>query len=269
MTAHADIGLFGPDSVTWRIHSDPSSAIGGMRALLLQALNPRAMAAMDQHSGFRGDPWARLRRTSEYVAVTTFGDTAAAHAAAARVRRIHARIQGWDPITRRMYRADDPELLLWVHATEVQSFLVAYRRYGGRLTDEEADRYVHEMVRAAELMELDPSLVPRDVASLDRYVDEFDELAVTPAARDGLRVLLAPPLPALARPLWIVPAAAAIAILPAHARQLYGLPWVALLDPMVRLSVFALCRAVNLALPGSPHEREARARATLSASTSA
>jgi uncharacterized protein (DUF2236 family) len=258
--AGTDVGLFGPGSVTWRIHSDPSSAIGGMRALLLQALDPRAMAAMDQHSSYRTDPWGRLRRTSQYVAVTTFGDTASAHAIAARVRRVHSRIRGWDPVTRRIYRADDPELLLWVHATEVQSFLVAYRSYGGRLNDSDADAYVAEMVRAAELMELDPAAVPSDVATLDRYIAEYDALAVTPAARAGLRVLLAPPLPALARPLWVVPATAAVAILPARARELYGLPYVSLLDPVVRLSVFMLCRALNIALPGSPYEREARAR---------
>src|SRR5687768_9557676 len=116
-----DPGLFGPGSVAWRIQADPSSLIGGVRALLIQALNPQTMAAVAQHSNYKSDPWKRLMGTTDYVITTTFGDTAAAHAAVARVRAIHDAISGIDDVTGLSYRASDPELLLWVHAVEVHS----------------------------------------------------------------------------------------------------------------------------------------------------
>src|SRR5262245_45856666 len=119
--------------------------IGGMRALLVQALEPRAMAAVDQHSKFREDPWGRLERTTSFVMDTTYGDLATAEAACARVRRVHARIHGIDPHSGLQYAGNDPDLLLWIHAVEVDSFVTVYRRYAGRLSDEDADRYVVEM----------------------------------------------------------------------------------------------------------------------------
>src|SRR5215471_8839334 len=100
-----DAGFFGPDSVAWRLHADPVMLVGGMRALLVQALEPRAMAAVDQFGKFREDPWGRLERTTNFVLATTFGDTAAADEAAARVRGVHARIHGVDPHTGREFSA--------------------------------------------------------------------------------------------------------------------------------------------------------------------
>ena len=124
-------GYFGPNSVAWRLHSDPVMLVGGMRALLVQALEPRAMAAVDQFGKFREDPWGRLERTSNFVLATTFGDTVAADAAAATVRNVHAHIKGVDPHTGREFAANDPDLLLWIHAVEVESFVVAYREPHG------------------------------------------------------------------------------------------------------------------------------------------
>ena len=152
-----DVGLFGPDSVAWHIHADPVMLIGGMRALLLQALEPAAMAAVDQHGKFREDPWGRLERTTHFVMATIYGDTAAAEAACERVRKVHARIHGVDPVTGRHYSGSDPDLLLWIHAVEVESFVLVYRKYAGRLSEEDADRYVVEMGRVAEMVELPPA----------------------------------------------------------------------------------------------------------------
>ncbi len=256
-----DLGLFGPDSVTWRIHSDPSMMVGGLRALLVQALNPLAMAGVDLYSRFREDLWGRLDRTTEFVMVTTFGDTASAEKTAARVRAIHGRVQGIDNITGRPYRADDPDLLLWVHAVEVDSFLAAYRHYGGRLTTADADRYVAEMVRAAELVGLAAEAVPSSVAELDGYLEGVTGLLLTPAASEGMQVMLAPPLPLAARPLWKLIAAATVAIMPADIRALYGLEWFKPASLVLKLNVAALCRAINLVLPGPPQVRQARARA--------
>jgi uncharacterized protein (DUF2236 family) len=258
---NVDVGLFGPESVTWRIHGDPASLIGGLRALLIQALNPRAMAAVDQHSDFRTDPWGRLRRTSEYLTATTFGDTATAHRWAARVRAVHRRVHGIDPVTGRAYRADDPELLLWVHAVEVESFLLAYRQYAGPVSDDDADRYVGEMVRAAELVGLTAKEIPASIVELRDYLDAVTGLALSPAAKEGMRYVLAPPMPLAARPLWAVAATAAVAILPEEVRGLYGLRWWPIATPAVRACVYGLLRIFNVAVPPPPPVREAMARA--------
>src|SRR5205823_9741871 len=178
-----DLGLFGPDSVTWRIHADPSMLIGGIRALLVQALHPLAMAGVAQHSDYQDDPWGRLQRTVDYVVTTTFADRPTALAAGDRVRAVHSRVRGIDPVTRRPYRADDPELLVWVHAVEVHSFLAAYRRYGGRLTDEEADRYVTEQVRTAALVGLEGDIVPASLAALRAYLQGVEGLRASTYSR--------------------------------------------------------------------------------------
>ena len=255
-----DLGLFGPGSITWKIHSEPCTLVGGLRALLIQALNPVAMAAVSQHSDYRDDPWARFRRTSEFVMTSVFGSTEQVESAASRVRAIHKRISGTDEVTGRAYRADDPDLLLWVHAVEVHSFLTAYRRYGKRLSDEEADLYVAEMVRAAELVGLHSEDVPARLADLRDYL-RAQELVITPAAKEGLRFILAPPMPLPLRPLWLLPATAAVAILPERVRKLYGLPWVAPADPALRVSTAALFRVMGALLPPPPPIRAAYARA--------
>ena len=260
MSRSADPGLFGPGTVTWKIHADPSMLVGGLRALLIQALHPLAMAGVDQHSDYRDDPWGRLRRTTEYVTTTTFADTPTALAAGEQVRRVHAFVKGVDPVTGREYRADDPELLAWVHNVEVHSFLTAYRRYGGRLPDAEADRYVAEMVRVAELVGLRPADVPHDLAGLRAYLRGVDTLVVSEAARRGAAVVLTPPMPLPVRPLWAIPAAAAVSLLPRRVRNLYGLPWFPPADPAVRVAVYSLFRVLNTALPAPPPVRDAFAR---------
>ncbi|HKN48693.1 MAG TPA: oxygenase MpaB family protein, partial [Actinomycetota bacterium] len=188
--ARGDPGLFGPDSVAWRVHAAPSMLIGGLRALLVQALHPLAMAGVHQHSDYRDNPWGRLRRTSEYVLATTYGDTATAERAGAVVQAVHRRVTGIDPVTGRTYRADDPELLAWVHNVEVHSFLAAYRRYGGSLPAAEADQYVREMTSAAELVGLGASDVPATLADLRAYLAGVDGLAVTPWAKDAMGLVL-------------------------------------------------------------------------------
>jgi len=253
-----DTGLFGPHSVTWRIHADPVMLIGGLRALLLQALHPVAMSAVAENSDFRRDPWGRLRRTTEYLVATIYGDEETARRAAARVRALHRRVGGVDPTTGRGYRADDPDLLLWVHAVEVQSFLTAYRHYAHRISQADADRYVSEMVVAAELVGLHREDVPATWDDLESCIETYrDRLLPTPAAREGLRLVLAPPMPLPARPLWGIPVTAAIAVLPAFARRAYGLPWIPAANPAVRAAVTPLFRLLNVAVPPPPPVRAA------------
>jgi uncharacterized protein (DUF2236 family) len=234
--------------------------VGGLRAILVQALEPRSMAAVDQHSRFREDPWGRLERTTRYVVSTTYGTTAEAEAAAARVRRVHASIRGVDPVTQHAYSADDPELLLWIHAVEVESFLLAYRTFAGRVDRRDADAYVAEMARPAELLGLPASMAPRSERDLRDYLQSVRGLQVTPAARDGLRVVLYPPMRLAYRPLWTIPTTGALAILPGYARRLYGIPWFPPMGLPVRAGVFALSRALNAVTPPPPALRAARER---------
>lgn len=259
--APVDTGLFGPGSVTWRIHSDPSMFIGGIRALLLQALHPLAMAGVEDFGGFRDDAAGRLARTSAYVATTTFGTTAEAEAAGARVRAIHRHVRGVDAYTGLPYRADDPELLAWVHNVEVHSFLLAHRTYGSPLTDREADRYVAEMVAAARLVGLADDQVPHDLAGLRAALAGVRGLQVTPSARRGVGLVLSPPLRGVTAAMWPVLSAAAVGLLPGWVREGYGLRWFPPAAPAVRVAAFGLCRALHLTLGPPPEIRAAMARA--------
>lgn len=231
-------GLFGPGSVTWRVHGDPSMLVGGFRALLLQAVHPLVMAGFDDNSLFRDDPWGRYRRTGEWVTTVTYGTTSQAEKAGARLRRLHARIPpGVEPESGLAYRVDDPKLLLWVHCTEVESFLSTYRRCGGPLEPGDADRYVDEMRQSARLVGLDPGAVPSTEKDLhDYYAEVRPQLRVTAAARRNVIWGFAPPMPRWvawgtpARPVWAGLVALAAAMLPRWTRRLYGLPGLATTD---------------------------------------
>ncbi|MGI8869635.1 MAG: oxygenase MpaB family protein [Mycobacteriales bacterium] len=216
---------FGPTDPIWRVHADASMFIGGIRALLLQSLHPLAMAGVAGHSGYKGDPWGRLQRTSYYLAATTYGSDRVAGEAIDRVQRIHRHVRGRSE-DGRPYAAGDPHLLGWVHAAEADSFLRAHRRFGAdALTDAEADRYVEQIGQvAARLGVLDP---PRTVADLDQAVRAYrPELHSTPAAREAARLLLLrPPLPVLARPGYGGLAAGAVSLLPMWARLMLRIPW--------------------------------------------
>jgi uncharacterized protein (DUF2236 family) len=219
-----DDGYFGPASVAWRTSGDLSAPVAGLRALLVQALHPLAMAGVDQHSDWRADPVGRLAATSAYLAVTTFGERASAGRAAARVRRIHDRVRGIDPVTGQEYCASDPALLLWVHAGLVDSNIVARNLFGTPLTAGDADRYVEEMVVAAELIGVPAALVPDSVAALDRYFDQMrPQLRCTEAARQAAGYLLDPPgLDAEVAEIWQDIREAVLVSLPGWARESYG-----------------------------------------------
>ncbi len=187
----ADDGFFGPASVTWRISADLAAPVAGLRALLMQALHPLAMAGVDQHSNWRQDPVGRLAATSAYVTTVSFGERAAAERAAAIVRRIHERVRGTDPVTGRSYAAGDPALLLWVHAGLVDSAIAARQALGTPLPPGDADQYVAEMVVAAELVGVPALMIPASTAELDAYIASVrPELRCTPAAAESMAYLL-------------------------------------------------------------------------------
>jgi uncharacterized protein (DUF2236 family) len=225
----ADDGFFGPASVTWRLHADLTGPVSGLRSLLLQALHPLAMAGVDQHSEWRDDPGGRFASTAAYVVTTTYGDRAAARAAAMRVRKIHERVTGTDPVTGREYAAGDPALLIWVHAALVDSGLAAASRYGLTLSDADKDKYVAEMTAAAELVGVPPTSfadggAPASVAELGAYFEAVrPSLATSKSTADVAMYLLDMPdvEPELAD-VWEVLASAAVASLPGWARDMYG-----------------------------------------------
>ena len=265
-----DPGLFGPDSLTWTVHSDPSMALAGLRALLLQALHPLAMAGVAQHSGFNDDPWGRLMRTADFVGLSTYGETGEVRRAAARIRGMHKRLAGIEPESGTPYRVNDPKLLLWVHCCEVESFLTTAVRSGLRLSRDEQDTYYAEQTIGATLVGLDEQDVPDSVDAMERYFAAVrPQLRVTKAARDAARFVLWPPMPTLvtlgtpARPAWVAMAAAAAAMLPRWAREMYGVPGIATSDRAATAAGLAL-RSGMLVLPErllhGPHHRAARAR---------
>ncbi|MEU6845288.1 oxygenase MpaB family protein [Streptomyces sp. NPDC046716] len=207
-----------------RVHADSAMFVGGLSALLLQTLHPSAMAAVATHSGFRGDPWGRLHRTSTFLATTTYGTADSAQAACDRLNAVHARIQG---VTDQgvAYRASDPHLLEWVHIAEIASFLRAHQRFASsRLTRSECDQYVAQTARVAEALGV--SEPPRSVAELGaRFAAYRAELRATPEALDTARyLLLDPPLPVPALPFYAALASNAIALLPRWAAAELRLP---------------------------------------------
>lgn len=207
----------------WRVHEDAAMFPGGVAALLVQMLHPAAMAGVAGHSGYRGDPWGRLARTSTYLATTTFGTIEHAEEHIATVRAVHERVRGKDH-TGRAYRASDPHLLMWVHLAEVDSFLRAFQAYAkDPLTPSEADQYVRQTGVSARLLGvLEP---PATVDELRTALDGYrDELELTDAARDSARfLLLHPPLPWTARPGYAAILAGGIAVMPDWARQIFGI----------------------------------------------
>ncbi|WP_427917901.1 oxygenase MpaB family protein [Streptomyces sp. cg40] len=224
-----DPGLFGPDSVTWQMHGDPMMWVAGVRALYLQALHPRAVRGVMQNSDFRRDAWGRLMRTANFVGTLTYGTTEAAEKAGARVRKIHSMLGATDPDTGERYGIDEPELLLWVHCAEVDSYLDVLRRSGFRLTDAQADRYLAEQRESARLVGLDPAAVPGDRAGLAACFEQIGPaLAAGPEAREVDDFLLRPPTHPLLVParelLWRRVAHLAYASLPPYAHRLYGRP---------------------------------------------
>ena len=224
---------FTPDDPIWRVHADAAMFPGGIRALLLQSLHPLAMAGVAGHSGYKGDPWGRLQRTSEFLATTTFGTIDHAEEQIARVRSIHERVRG-KTADGRPYSASDPHLLAWVHAAEADSFLTAYQRYAvSPLTDAEADRYVEQGgIVARALGVVDP---PTTVAELRATIEGYrPELESTEAAREAARFLLVhPPLPLAAKPGYAALAAGAVAMLPRWARRPLRLPWLPVTERLV------------------------------------
>jgi uncharacterized protein (DUF2236 family) len=247
---------FAEDRPIRRVHGDSAMFVGGIRALLLQSLHPLAMAGVAGHSGYQGDPWGRLQRTSYFLAVTTFGRASDAKATTDRIKAIHQRVTGTAP-DGRPYAASDPHLLTWVHIAEADSFLRAHSRFGAQPLDQAGrDGYVADLARiAVELGVPDP---PRTEAELAMRISQYrSELRGTPEARAAARfLLLTPPLPVIARAPYAVLAAAATSLLPGWARRPLYLPRLPLTETaVVRPAAHAVIHGIRWAISSPPAAR--------------
>ncbi|MFC5994970.1 oxygenase MpaB family protein [Pseudonocardia hispaniensis] len=252
-TTSRDVGLFGPDSVTWRVHVEPVLWVAGFRALLLQSLHPRVMRGTFQNSALF-DPrkaWPRFQRTIEFVEVRTFGSTAEVEAAAARVRRLHAALRGYDPDTNSTFRLDEPAGLLFVHCAEIDSYAEIARR-AGIVDDAGVERYLAESVRAARVIGLADA--PGSRTEMRAYFQRVrPQLRLTDEARRATENLLAPKGSAPQAVKMAVPAVAlaALATLPRWARRMYGLPGLPSTDVSMTVTLRILQTVIAL-LPDAP-----------------
>lgn len=239
-----DFGLFGPQSVTWKIMGEPVMWVAGMRALYLQALHPRVMKGTWQNTSFSrpDEAWGRFTRTIKFVQTRTYGTVAEVERAGRRVRKIHSALTGIDSDGSE-FRLDEPELLLWVHCAEIASEADVARRSGVQVSPAELDVFVDEQRRSAEVVGLDPSSVPASMADLDDYFRQMrPRIYACAEAKQALRQSFTPKVPLLFLPVRVIAPPVnllAFASLPPWARQMYGVPTLPLSDAAVTLALRA------------------------------
>jgi uncharacterized protein (DUF2236 family) len=222
----SDAGFFAPDSATWAVHGGMSTIVAGIRALLVQALHPGALAGVADHSRYREDPFGRLAGTIRWIYTVSHGDTGTARAASDFVLRLHEKVHGEyvdGHGTARPYTANDPDLLRWVHLAFADSFLRTAQLWGSPIPGG-PDAYVREWATAGELMHVsDPPTSDRELREqLDGYLDRGD-LVVTDRTRDVVRFIRNPPLARLLRPGYRVLFQGAVASLDPRHRAMLGL----------------------------------------------
>jgi uncharacterized protein (DUF2236 family) len=243
-------GLYGPGDVTWRVNREMVLLAGGPRALLLQVAHPLVAAGVAEHSGYREDPWGRLYRTLDVTTRIVFGDGNTSRAAARQLRAVHARVRG-RAADGTPYDARDPDLLLWVWATLVDTSIIVYTRYVGPLSADDLDRYCDEQRRFGRAVGIPAGRFPTGHAGLRAYVDDMvgRELRVTEVGRDVARATLRPPLPLPARlPAGELLGLLTVGLLPPRLRTEYGLRW----DPARAALLGASTAAVRRLLPLLP-----------------
>jgi len=224
MATGTDEGYFGPESAAWAVHGSLPTLVGGVRALLMQALHPGALAGVHQHSRYQEDALGRLAGTTQWLTVVTFGDKAAADRECARVRGMHRRVVGTYATEsgQRAYSASDPDLLRWVHIAFTDSFLATHRVWGGDIPGGE-DAYVREWATAGELVGVENP--PRSVAELRKQIADYGpQLRGDDAARETARFIRNVPVPLAGRPAYAVLFAGAVSTLPQEHRRMLGVP---------------------------------------------
>lgn len=255
--ARVDEGYFGPGSVAWKVHSHPIVVVGGFRALMIQAMHPLAMAGVTHYSDFKNDPLRRFRVTARFVNSVVFDDTPTVERNAARVRQIHEKVRGIDPVTGEEYFASDPKTLLWVHCVEAHSFMDGYRTFAGPMSEAEQDQYLTEYVKAGELVGIPRELIPTTRAEYREYfASVFHELRQSEISDDTVDFVANPKLRLVPKSDW--PFAinlkfagnAAVSRVPLSLRPMMNLPepgpkqW--MLERATRANGFVLGHALKL-----------------------
>jgi uncharacterized protein (DUF2236 family) len=236
------VGLFGPGTVTWKVNREAVLLAGGGRALLLQVAHPLVAAGVARHSTFETEPWTRLHRTLDLVTKITFGDRRTSELASARLRGVHARVQGV-AADGTAYSARDPDLLLWVWATLVDSALCVYTRCVGPLTPAEMRRYYDEQQRFAAACGVPEGHWPPSLAAFEAYRDAIvrDVLHPSEDSRRIARTVIAPRAPAPLRPAFGLVGILTVGLLPAAVRERYGFAW----DPRRELLLSAATTTIR------------------------
>ena len=256
-----ELGLFMPGDAPWIVHADFATLVGGVRALLMQALHPGSLTGVAQHSRYEKDPLGRLSGTIRWLTVTTFGSVTAVQNEANRVNRMHTRVTGEYTTAEGQqipYKAADPDLLLWVHVAFMDSFLRAHQNYSWREIPGGADEYVRLWSQSVAPLGLDRA--PMSEAELFETLEYFDsKITVTETTREVIAWIKNAPLPPLAKPVYRLLFHSALASLPPQYQERIGLKgyplW--LLRPITR----NLLRIMRFAIgPESPIEDAAVAR---------
>ncbi len=252
-----DYGYYGPDSVTWKIASEAVITLGGSRAVLMQLAHPLVAVGVSEHSSYMTDPFGRSARTFMLGQMLTFGSCPTARKAARSINRLHTHVHGTLPeqvgtyARNTPYKARDPELLLWVHATLIDTILYIYPLFIRPLRQEEQEQYYQESKTLAHLLGLSYTNMPKTVKDLQQYVDDMvhsNRLAATPQSRQLAQQLLFPRTPAILRPLLHLNYQITCALLPQPIREIYGMEWSATQQRAFDLSV----RGMRIVIPRLP-----------------
>ncbi len=260
-------GLFDPGDAPWIIHADLGTLVGGIRALLMQALHPGSLAGVRSHSRYRDDPLGRLAGTIRWLTVTTFASRQSLLDEAGRVNRMHDKVRGeyTNAAGKRCpYQAADTDLLLWVHVAFMDSFLRAHQHYASTPIPGGADAYVRLWSRSVEPLGLKSA--PMDEAGLLDCLDRFlPELVVSKETREVIHWIQYPPLPKKTLPVYRLLFQAAVVSLPENYRQLLGIRTLpaSIVRPLTRL----LLRGIRLAI-GNDHPLQDAALARIKRSSS-
>lgn len=229
-----DFGYYGPGSVAWKVNREWVVLLGGTRAVLMQLAHPLVALGVSDHSSYMTDPFGRAERTFILGEKLTFGSSRVAHQAARTINNLHKHVHGHLPNDAGAfahgtpYDARDPELLLWVHATLVDTLLLSYQVFVGPLTHAEEEQYYQESKEIARLLGLSEGQMPRGIDDLKTYVHEMvysDRLAPTLQARELAHQTLFPPAPSKLRPLMHLNLNITNALLPQPVREIYNLEW--------------------------------------------
>ena len=236
-----DAGFYGPESDVWKVHGDLSTLVGGVRALLMQAAYPAALAGVSQHSAYDTDPLGRLERTTRWLTITSFGSTEAIAKEARRVNALHSHVQGeyTDPQHQvQSYQASQSRHLLWVHCAFTDSFLTAYRELG-REEDRSVTRYVGEWATSAEPLGL--SGAPKSDVELEQVLNDFlnNEIGQIEATKRIVHFIIHPPFSKAAMPFYRTLCNAAISTLDPRVLKALGLTeksrmWLKIVKPLLR-----------------------------------